>query len=385
MMKMSSELKRLLLTSIFSCAVIISSIDSALAQSNQKLPDCCVKAEKEGKICEYFPQPLKVGALTFKVSYAALFTKDVQRLYEFYRSVLKLDAKDAKEYWSGNDIKKYVEVNTLGAVLSMTYKADVNNNNSSVMLEFGTTENIDSEYARIKALGVKMKENTKNDKEFKFYDPDGNLINFYYDPHIPLRAPFDPNVNSEVIAKKPDCCKEAEFAGAIRDYATQPYRTAMPPNTGSKLYKLGYISIMTRDVNKLYQFYKGILNVKESDVKELWSGNDIKKYVEIPSQLAVLSLTYNPDAELSHNNIMLEIECQNTLSIEYERIQKLNTRIKENSKNYHEFKAYDPDGTELNFFHEALVFYRQHYDWTQKDAINRQLNNEVKNKLSLKN
>jgi predicted enzyme related to lactoylglutathione lyase len=162
-------------------ASLIALVSNIEAQVITGKPDNCMKNVKEGKPCPYCVlEPLKAGALSFKLGYVSLYTRVVPRLYEFYKRVLRLAAKDAREYWKGNNINRYVEVPTQGAVLSFSYKADVNNDTSNILLEFGTPLNLDGEYERVKALGVKMKENSKNKNEFKCYDPDGNMINVFH-------------------------------------------------------------------------------------------------------------------------------------------------------------------------------------------------------------
>jgi hypothetical protein len=72
---------------LIASAGLIALTASVNSQIAQKLPDCCVKAEKDGKICEGYPQSLKAGATTFKLGYISLFTKDIGRLYDFYRQI----------------------------------------------------------------------------------------------------------------------------------------------------------------------------------------------------------------------------------------------------------------------------------------------------------
>ncbi len=360
MLRRAKSFQRLELARVLFLASLLSLAGLSSAQEVQKLPDCCIKAAKEGKACQYFPvQPLKAGALGFKLNYVSLFTQDVGRLYEFYRQVLKLDVKDVKELWKGNNPQRYVEIPTQASVLSLTYSATVDNANSNILLEFGTPDNLNAEYERIKGLGVKMKEGSKGKNEFKFYDPDGNLINFYWDPHTPLRNPRVSGVNAEVIAKKPECCIEAERAGTNCDYALEPYVVPFPPKVGAQAFRLSYISLFTKEVPKMYNFYKAFLRVEAKDVKELWSGNNLNKYVEIPTQKAVLSFTQRTNVSADNNVILLEMECQDNLEKEYQRLKALGVKMKEGSKNKNEFKCYDPDGNLINVYHYCLNFYRQ--------------------------
>jgi predicted enzyme related to lactoylglutathione lyase len=334
-------------------------IGKANAQDNQKLPDCCIKSKKEGKLCEGYPQELKAGALSFKFGYISFYTKDIPKLYEFYKKVLQLEAADAKEYWKGNNMNSYVEIPTLGAVLSFTKSTTVQNVKGNYMLEFGTTLDIEKERKRIKSLGVEMVPDFKIKNMIRFYDPDGNIVNIYHDSHIPLRLTNGAELNANVIAKMADCCKQAIKEGKKVAYADQPYRTPVPPKVGALLYRLGYVSLFTSDIRKLYDFYKNVLKVQVNDIKELSSENDFDSYFEIPTQKAVLSFSYKADAVPNNGIVQLEFEDQDNLDAEYQRIIASGAKIKENSKRAFEFKFYDPDGNLINYYHYCPGFYNQ--------------------------
>jgi predicted enzyme related to lactoylglutathione lyase len=345
-----------LLIALFMAITVSSGV---FAQSKQKLPDCCAKSQKEGKLCETYPQALKAGALSFKLNYTSLFSKDPNKLFEFYGKILQYDPKDVKVFWKGNNPNGYVEVPTLGSVLSFTKKADVINAKGNIMLEFGTTLDIEQERKRIMALGVEMVPDFKIKNMIRFYDPDGNIVNIYGDPHIPLRVSNGAELNADVVAKMPDCCKQFEKTGNKPEYATQPYRTSIPPHAGATLYRLGYVSLFTKDIHKLYDFYKDVLKVEAKDIKDLSSENDFNSYFEVPTQKAVLSFSYKADATPNNGIVLLEMECQNSLESEYQRIKALGVKMKDPARGKNEFKFYDPDGNMINCYHYCLNFYRQ--------------------------
>ena len=110
------------------------------------------------------------------------------------KNVLNVQVNDIKELSSENDFDSYFEIPTQKAVLSFSYKADAVPNNGIVQLEFEDQDNLDAEYQRIIGYGAKIKENSKRNFEFKFYDPDGNLINYYhYCPGFYNQIPPNPN------------------------------------------------------------------------------------------------------------------------------------------------------------------------------------------------
>lgn len=115
-----------------------------------------------------------------------LITGDVQRLVDFYESVLAVKAK-----WTGAD---YAELSTSGGVVAI-FSAKAQENyipgsaesakNRSAILEFRVTD-VDRQYRLLQSVvKVWVKPPTTQPwgtRSVYFRDPDGNLVNFFSPP-----------------------------------------------------------------------------------------------------------------------------------------------------------------------------------------------------------
>ncbi len=103
-----------------------------------------------------------------------LLTNDVRKLADFYKKLLGVDN------CSDDDVHQYIisEETMLTVYNDGTVK---NNQNQNICLAF-TVDDIESEYRKVQALGVKIIEPpTKRPwgaVNMSFYDPDNNVIYF---------------------------------------------------------------------------------------------------------------------------------------------------------------------------------------------------------------
>lgn len=117
------------------------------------------------------------------LTHTCIITKDVSRITEFYKKVLK--AEPAFEN------PRYVEFETEVAKLAIfDIKAHETvapgslapESNNSIIIEFNV-EDVDAEYARLKAEGIEIVREPSNQvwgvRSFYFRDCDGNLLDFY--------------------------------------------------------------------------------------------------------------------------------------------------------------------------------------------------------------
>jgi catechol 2,3-dioxygenase-like lactoylglutathione lyase family enzyme len=122
--------------------------------------------------------------------------------------------------------------------------------------------------------------------------------------------------------------------------------------------KLTYISIITKDVKRLSDFYETILNIKDKFV----AGED---YVELKTSSCVVAvesaaslerrsnISFNPNAG---NNILLEFKVDN-VDDDYTPLEKLGVDIvcplTDSSWGTRGFYFRDPDGNLVDFFSET--------------------------------
>lgn len=116
-------------------------------------------------------------------THTCIITKDVRRITEFYKKVLKVNPTFENP--------RYVEFETEKAKLAIfDFKAHdsvapgslIPESNNSIIIEF-SVDNVDDEYARIKSEGIEIVREPSNQvwgvRSFYFRDCDGNLVDFY--------------------------------------------------------------------------------------------------------------------------------------------------------------------------------------------------------------
>ena len=109
-----------------------------------------------------------------KVGEVCLFTKDVVRLSNFYKSIFEID--------NGSDDKIHqfiISEETTLSVYNDGMEREMNTQNICIAF---TVDDVDSQYERLKILGVKILEPPAirpwGAKNMSFLDPDDNLIVF---------------------------------------------------------------------------------------------------------------------------------------------------------------------------------------------------------------
>lgn len=102
-----------------------------------------------------------------------LLTKDVQRLSDFYQKILQTT--------SDCDDEIHQEIQTQGAFLAILKYDDANGGNLNMNMAF-TVDDVDTEYLRLKELGVEILDEPTTRpwgaRNMRFCDPDGNYIVF---------------------------------------------------------------------------------------------------------------------------------------------------------------------------------------------------------------
>ena len=102
-----------------------------------------------------------------------LLTKDVQRLSDFYQKILQTT--------SDCDDEIHQEIHTQGAFLAILKYDDANGGNPNMNMAF-TVDDVDTEYFRLKELGVEIIDEPTTRpwgaKNMRLCDPDGNYIVF---------------------------------------------------------------------------------------------------------------------------------------------------------------------------------------------------------------
>lgn len=102
-----------------------------------------------------------------------LLTKDVRRLSEFYQKVLQTT--------SDCDDEIHQEILTQGAFLAILKHDGAEGGNPNMTTAF-TVDDVDSEFVRLKALGVEIIDEPTTQpwgaRNMRFRDPDGNLVVF---------------------------------------------------------------------------------------------------------------------------------------------------------------------------------------------------------------
>lgn len=117
------------------------------------------------------------------LTHTCLFTNDVQRLAEFYGSILSV-----KPTLYGD---AYAELVTSGATLSIYNVVEQNTlapgsaqsgANRSMILEFNVSD-VGEEFERVNRMGAPIVKGLTTqewgNRSFYFRDPEGNLVNFY--------------------------------------------------------------------------------------------------------------------------------------------------------------------------------------------------------------
>ncbi len=119
-----------------------------------------------------------------KLRHVCLLTKNVRRLYSFYEKVIQREA-----HMSGSD---YVEFDLGGTTISI-YNVKAHNgivdnpvdqiHNTSSMIEI-EVDDVGMEYERLCQMDIKWAKHLTTQpwgiRSIYFYDPDENLINFFY-------------------------------------------------------------------------------------------------------------------------------------------------------------------------------------------------------------
>jgi catechol 2,3-dioxygenase-like lactoylglutathione lyase family enzyme len=117
------------------------------------------------------------------ITHTCIITDDVQRLRDFYRTVLGIEAKEFTEHY----VEFPIEHVTLSLYSLMEHEklapgSAMAASNKSIMLEF-EVDDVDTQYDRLKDIAVEwvMSPTTFpwGNRSIYFRDPDGNLLNFY--------------------------------------------------------------------------------------------------------------------------------------------------------------------------------------------------------------
>lgn len=118
-----------------------------------------------------------------KLKNVCLLTENVRKLYSFYQKVMQVSIPLTS--------LEYVEIDLGGTNLSI-YNVEAHNNlvdsvvdrviNTSSMIEI-EVEDVDAEYERLCKMDIKWAKYPTTQpwgtRSIYFYDPDGNLINFF--------------------------------------------------------------------------------------------------------------------------------------------------------------------------------------------------------------
>ncbi|MCL2884143.1 MAG: VOC family protein [Oscillospiraceae bacterium] len=117
-----------------------------------------------------------------KHKFFSIVTKDVKKLSEFYKLILRvkekiLDIDNYVEFLIEDDFTVCVE-----SVTSVKNRSGAAFAPGSAIIEF-EVDNVDDEYLRLKAAGIEIFREPFNNpwgtRNFYFNDPDGYLICFY--------------------------------------------------------------------------------------------------------------------------------------------------------------------------------------------------------------
>lgn len=121
--------------------------------------------------------------MIMNLTHICIITRDVSRIANFYKKVLKAEPAIENRYYVEFEVKDAklaifdIKSQEMIAPGSLTPES-----NNSVMIEFNV-ENVDEEYDRIKAEGIEIVRKPRNQvwgvRSFYFRDCDGNLVDFY--------------------------------------------------------------------------------------------------------------------------------------------------------------------------------------------------------------
>jgi predicted enzyme related to lactoylglutathione lyase len=107
-----------------------------------------------------------------RIGEVGLLTNDVKRLARFYKQLLETE--------NGSDDDTHQFIITDGTALSVYNDGTVKNNQNQNMCLAFTVDDIEKEYAKLKAMGAKIIESPAKRPwgaiNMSFYDPDNNVV-----------------------------------------------------------------------------------------------------------------------------------------------------------------------------------------------------------------
>ena len=107
-----------------------------------------------------------------RIGEVGLLTSDVKRLARFYKQLLETE--------NGSDDETHQFIITDGTALSVYNDGTVKNNQNQNMCLAFTVDDIEKEYAKLKAMGAKIIEPPAKQPwgaiNMSFYDPDNNVV-----------------------------------------------------------------------------------------------------------------------------------------------------------------------------------------------------------------
>lgn len=118
-----------------------------------------------------------------KLTTSCIITDDVQKLSSFYREVLNIEPQSyGPDYVEFETDQGILAIYHLGEHEKMAPGSARSGANESIILEFNVDE-VDKEYKRLNSMDISFAKHPTTQpwgtRSFYFYDPDGNLINFY--------------------------------------------------------------------------------------------------------------------------------------------------------------------------------------------------------------
>ncbi|MBD5534780.1 MAG: VOC family protein [Lachnospiraceae bacterium] len=118
-----------------------------------------------------------------RVNSVCIITQDVKRLETFYREVLKREASLSTEQYVEFDIEgRIISFYDLAAYNDLADEPVILTKESHTFIEI-EVEDVHQEYEHLKSMNVKFGKKITTQPwgitSTYFYDPDGNLINFF--------------------------------------------------------------------------------------------------------------------------------------------------------------------------------------------------------------